>query len=169
MAIYVRNIDEDLRLFRNALRRAGPGWTNIQKAVNKDIATYIERKAQMMGETKQQVVPSKKTPVPPPIRVIKGQGTIRAAKVFIPPSHPYAAGALFGGYRPQFPEWVGNTWEVGGAGGPAAINPAIRESKDDIVQAYGDAFEYMSSVLIRAFPDGLPARRSPIFKGTGSF
>lgn len=66
----------------------------------------------------------------------------------------------------QFPTWVGNGWDVGGPGGPYAVNPAIRESLDDIVNAYGDGLEVVSRA---AFPDGIPARKSPIFKGSGSF
>ncbi len=140
-----------LKEMRSALRRAGPGWTGALRDVNKNIANFVANRAQGMGETKQQTVASRKTRGGyPPVQAINGKGTVRGASISLK-NHPYAAGALFGGYAKQFPEWVGNTWEVGGSGGPAAINPAIRTSKDEIDTAYLDAFQRLYRA---AFPDG---------------
>lgn len=38
----------------------------------------------------------------------------------------------------QFPQWVGNGWEVGGQGGPYGLNPAIRESLDEVLDIWGE-------------------------------
>ncbi len=98
---------------------------------------------------------------------IVGAAESRAAKIAVRNSPPFAQGAFFGALQyPQFPAWVGNSWEVGGSGGPYAVNPAIRDSMQDIIDGYGDAFEAAAS---RAFPTGAPSRRSAFFEGTGSF
>lgn len=52
--------------------------------------------------------------------------------------------------RPQHPEWVGTGWDVGGTGGPYAINAAIRAHEDQIVDDVGDAIERIAA---KAFPD----------------
>lgn len=149
---------QGLTQFRSGLRKAGTGWPRVLAGVNRDVAKYIEGKSKGESMTAQQAKAS---------GAISGRGTQREAKIVIGGSPPFALGAFMGALQyAQFPRWVGNSWEVGGAGGPFAVNPAIRESKDDIVNAYGDALE---TVARAAFPDGVPTRRSPIFKGTGSF
>ncbi len=149
---------QGLREFRSGLRKAGYGWPRVLAKVNRDIAKFVEGKAQGQTMTRQQAKASS---------AISGRGTQRESKIVIGGSPPFALGAFMGALRyRQFPTWVGNSWEVGGPGGPFAVNPAIRENKDDIVDAYGDAFELIAT---KAFPDGIPARRSPIFKGVGSF
>ena len=43
---------------------------------------------------------------------------------------------------PNLPEWVGNSWDVGGAGqGPYAINDTIAKRTDEILEMYGDAID----------------------------
>jgi hypothetical protein len=66
---------------------------------------------------------------------------------------PFALGAFWGAkkrtgwyararYRRstgrQFDRWVGNTWEVGGPGGPYALNPAIRAQLPKVLDTWGD-------------------------------
>ena len=150
---------QGLRQFQAGLRKAGSGWPKVLAGVNRDIAKHIEGKAKgSYLESAQQVKAE---------RAISGRGTTRESKIVIGGSPPFALGAFMGAlqYR-QFPQWVGNNWEVGGAGGPGAVNPAIRDSKEDIVDAYGDGLE---AVARAAFPDGIPARKSPIFTGVGGF
>lgn len=49
------------------------------------------------------------------------------------------------------PAWVGASWQVGVAGqGPYAINPAIADHMDEIIEMYGDGIDDITS---RAFPD----------------
>lgn len=56
------------------------------------------------------------------------------------------------GGKPQFPKWVGNTWEAGVKGqGPYAINPAVADSRPFIERAYVNA---MAQTARRAFPEG---------------
>lgn len=149
---------QGLKEFRSGLRKAGSGWPRVLAQVNRDIAKFVEGKSKGGTETAQQAKAA---------GAISGRGTQRESKIVIGNSPPFALGAFMGALQyKQFPRWVGTDWEVGGPGGPFAVNPAIRQSKDDIVDAYGDAFEYVARA---AFPDGIPARKSPIFKGTGSF
>lgn len=54
------------------------------------------------------------------------------------------------GSKAQHPAWVGAAWEVGGPGGPYAINPAIRDLSPLIPSWYGDAID---RVTRPAFPD----------------
>lgn len=55
------------------------------------------------------------------------------------------------GGKPQFPAWVGNSWQAGVRGqGPYAINSAVADSRPQIEQMYLKAME---QVARRAFPD----------------
>lgn len=49
------------------------------------------------------------------------------------------------------PDWVGASWQVGVAGqGPYAINQAIADHMDEIIEMYGEGIDDITS---RAFPD----------------
>lgn len=149
---------QGLRDFRSGLRRAGYGWPRVLAHVNRDIARFVETGSKGATENAQQAKAA---------RAIRGRGTQRESKIVIGGSPPFALGAFMGALQyAQFPRWVGASWQVGGPGGPFAVNPTIRENKDEIVDAYGDAFERVARA---AFPDGIPARKSPIFTGTGAF
>ena len=148
---------EGLADFRKDLREAGDGWPRVLRAANRKIGDYVAGKARGMTETAQQARAA---------RAIRGSATQTAAKIAVTRSPVFAQGAFFGSLQyPQFPRWVGNSWEPGGSGGPYAVNPAIRESLDDIVDAYGDAFEVIAA---KAFVDGAVSRRSAI-TASGSF
>lgn len=144
--------------FRRALNQAGDGWGRALRAVNREIAKDVAAKARGMTETAQQAKAA---------AAIVGAAESNAAKIAIRNSPPFAPGAFFGALQyPQFEHWVGNSWSVGGAGGPYAVNPAIRDSMQDIIDAYGDAFEMAAA---RAFPDGRPVRKSSIGTSPGAF
>lgn len=144
--------------FRNGLRRAGAGWTRALALANREIGQYVAKESKANTETAQQAKAS---------RAIRGRGAALSAKVVILDNPPFALGAFLGALQyAQFPTWVGNSWDVGGPGGPYAVNPTIRANMDNIVNAYGDAFERISTA---AFPDGLPKKKSRIFTGAGSF
>lgn len=53
----------------------------------------------------------------------------------------YAAGKFSRSKGRQFAPHVGNTWEVGGPGGPYAINPAIRQNLEHIDRMILDAVQ----------------------------
>lgn len=156
--------------FRSLLKDAGPGWDRVIRGANAKIAQTVAEKARGATETRQQAAAA---------RAITGRGDRRGAAVGVNRSPAFAQGAFFGALQfPQFPAWVGNSWDVGGAGGPYAINPTIRANLPDIVEAYGAAFE---TICAMAFPDGRRVQaandfvlvhsdgRIAVQQGTGAF
>lgn len=166
-------IGEQLRDFRRDLRKAGAGWPKQLNRINRKVADFVASEAQGRTETAQQAKAA---------RAIQGKGTVRQAAIRISSAPPFAAGAFFGAKQyKQFPEWVGNTWEVGGSGGPYALNPAIRDNKEKIADMYADEFMRLASVVSKAFPDGITgvadagfiygdvSTRRVYMSGTGAF
>ncbi len=88
---------------------------------------------------------------------ISGSGTQTGAKVGVAGE----ANAAFWGAKkftgwhagqdgaPNQPEWVGAGWDVGGPGGPYAINETVAAMKDQIVEDYGKSIDALTK---RAFP-----------------
>lgn len=86
---------------------------------------------------------------------IEGRSTALSAKLTISTKGdlPFALGAFFGAKAyPQFPRWVGNTWEAGVKGeGPYHVNDALAEEADRAEERFGDLVEDLA-VRSRAFP-----------------
>lgn len=154
--------------FRRLLRQAEGKWDGALREANRQIAVGVAAEARGATETAQQAAAA---------GAITGRGDRRGAAIGVNRSPAFAPGAFYGALQyPQFPAWVGNSWDVGGSGGPAAINPTIRDNLFEIVEAYGDAFERICAV---AFPNGRPAQRSDLTlvnsfgaaaqQGTGAF
>lgn len=63
----------------------------------------------------------------------------------------FATGAFLGAKAyPQFQPWVGSSWEVGRRGsGPYAINDAVADKENEIVDAVADSFDRIAR---KAFP-----------------
>ena len=82
-------------------------------------------------------------------KAIRARGGVAGARLTIGDTNAYAAfwgakqrtGWNAGNSTPNLPEWVGNSWKVGGPGGPYAINPAIRNHMDDILKAYREGID----------------------------
>lgn len=154
--------------FRRLLRQAEGNWDGALRESNRQIAQGIAAKARGATETAQQAAAA---------GAITGRGDRRGAAIGVNRSPAFAQGAFYGALQyPQFPAWVGNSWDVGGSGGPAAINPTIRDNLTEIVEAYGDAFEKICAL---AFPNGAAVQRSEFTlvnsfgaaaqQGTGAF
>ena len=93
---------------------------------------------------------------------IRGQATQTQARIGVRRSsrNPAANAAFWGAKRrsgwyarsryraspaPQFPQWVGNMWDVGVAGqGPYAINDAIANNMDQLLDAFRDGIETLA-------------------------
>ena len=86
-------------------------------------------------------------------RAIKARAGAGRAAVAVVPSRaiPFAFGAFFGAKQyPQFDRWVGNTWDAGSrTSGPYAINPAIADTKDEVIDLYATA---ILEITDKAFP-----------------
>lgn len=85
---------------------------------------------------------------------IKGGATAgKGARISIggprTPKGKYRAAPAFWGQKAQG-NWIGQSWDVGGPGGPYAINSTIAAEADRITEAYGDAIDEMTK---QAFPD----------------
>lgn len=150
-----------LKEWRRDLRKCGAGWTRHLAALNRGIAKFVEGEAKGNWFRPVQVEAE---------RAVRGVGTVQGARIGVGTSPPFAQGAVWGAKQyKQFPEWVGNNWEVGGAGGPYGINMAIRENKDEITESYADGFAYIAAVVAGAFPDGIPPKKPKYLKGPGTF
>ncbi len=87
-------------------------------------------------------------------RAIKGQASIKdGARIAIggarTPAGKVRAAPAFWGRKAQG-NWIGKSWEVGGAGGPYAINSTIASESANIVEAYKKAVDDITSI---AWPD----------------
>ena len=64
---------------------------------------------------------------------------------------PWMAGAEFGALAfAQFPDWKGNQWSPDSGNVGYFLHPAIRDTKDEFLEVYGDAID---DLMARAFPD----------------
>jgi hypothetical protein len=147
-----------LKEFRAALKALDSQWPKELTKANKTIAQRIATEAQGdAGRYGRMTAAS--------ARSIRGTASQTAAKIAFGGSPPFALAGIMGAKRhsgwyatrghnrshtPQFPEWVGNAWEVGGSGGPRGVNDAIRQNRDRIVDWYGVTLGELAS---RAFPD----------------
>lgn len=146
--------------FRRELRALGPEWPRELRKANKNIAQlgahYAQVVAHGMGGVQAKAASA-----------IRGYANQREARIGVVPSArvPFANVAFWGAKRHtgwyeraryndsprQHPEWVGNTWDVAEHGvGPYAINEALAEHIDDILDEYGEAIDRLAA---RAFPD----------------
>ena len=153
-AVEVRGLKD----FRRDLRDLG--WSKELRLVHKKLADDIAEKARSAASSMGGVQAKAAA-------AIKGRATQSSAKVGISPGarYPMANAAFWGAKRrsgwyararyqksqaQQLPTWVGNTWDVGGSGGPYAINPTIKQYLPDIIDHYD---EMLDDLTKRAFPD----------------
>ena len=145
-----------------ALRDMGPEWAKELKTAHKDVADraaqWAQWEAASSGTRQQQAA----------MGAIRGQGRDTEARIFISRSKstPFAGAAFWGAKRRtgwygaakfkgstgrQFLPWVGNSWDVAVAGeGPYAINDALAEHLDDILEFFNLAID---RVTAKAFPE----------------
>lgn len=101
--------------------------------INKSAAAPIARDAQSRARSRQQVHFA---------GGIRAKGAATQVAVSISAAQPGTIGSFMGATRwHQFPPWVGTGWEVGGTGGPLAVNPAIHDALPHMLDDYGKAVE----------------------------
>jgi hypothetical protein len=119
-----------------AALRAVPGrWVGGLARANRSVADPVAARArQLAGQAGSTEAAAQSS--------ITATATQSAAKIAWGGSRvPFSAGAYMGAKRyPQFKPWVGNSWEVGGAGGPRDINDAVREMRERIAETYAEVF-----------------------------
>lgn len=165
---YITGIKE----FRAALKAIGPEWPKELKETHEQIGrrgrALSQAQARAMGGVQARAAGA-----------IKSRGNQREAVIYVQPTtqNPMAFIAFWGAKRrtgwyakagpnamsrtgwasrqvlkPQHPPWVGNTWEPAVAGqGPYAINEALAEHLDDLLDQYLNMIDRLSG---RAFPEG---------------
>jgi hypothetical protein len=79
----------------------------------------------------------------------QGKGATIAVGGARTPRGKYRAAPAFWGRKSQG-NWIGTGWDVGGGGGPYAINATINRESEAIAKAYGEAVE---DVAKQAFND----------------
>lgn len=137
----VRGLADFQRDLRSVDRRWGGELRKALKSVSEPVAESARGRASSSGGTLGKAAPS-----------IKAQAEQRAAKIsWGSAREPWAIGAIMGAKQyPQFRPWVGSSWQIGARGqGPYAVNEAIADAEDEIVDGIGDALIELSH---EAFP-----------------
>lgn len=115
---------------RSAFRRAAGSTKNLSKA-HREVARVVqnESRSRAGSGTRQQVRAAK---------VLLAKGTSTAADLAIRNTGrvPFGLGAFLGGKRRQFPEWVGNRWDILSGGGPYIVGEAIRGELPEILETF---------------------------------
>ncbi len=116
---------------RRAFRRAA-GNTKDLRAAHKRVAKVVEQssKSRAKSATRQQARAQK---------ALLGKATAKSADLAIRnmASMPFGLGAFLGAKRyRQFPDWVGNRWDLLAGIGPYVIAEAIRDDRDEILTTF---------------------------------
>ncbi len=134
VALKVQGLDE----FRRELRRLtgmGKELGRANRRVAEMVASGARSKAESLGGVQAKSAPS--------IRALGAQA--RSQVALGGARYPFALGAEFGSIRyKQFPAWRGSAQGAG-----YFLFPTIRESRDAIVDAYGEELDRLAR---RAFP-----------------
>lgn len=148
MAVHIIGLDQ----FRAELKKLDDPkrWNKelgkAQRDIAKKVAAWSSGAAAAMGGPQSHFAGA-----------IRGRGGVSGARVAV--ARPEANAAFWGAKQrtgwnagneaANQPRWVGNSWDVGGAGGPYAINSTVRERMRAIEDMFGDAID---DVARRAFP-----------------
>lgn len=139
---------DELARFRADLRALGPQWPKELRSAHKDIADDVASSARGRATSLGGVHAKAAS-------LIKGKGDQRSARVGPVGGKGIGNVAFWGAKRstgwnagnqgaPQHPEWVGNSWDVGGPGGPYAINETIRTEQAQIIGRYDDLIDTLA-------------------------
>ena len=102
----------------------------------RDVAAKATQRARSMGGQQAHFA-----------EALAGRGTTRAARIEVAgkttPKGKAKANPAFWGRKSQG-NWIGTSWDVGGPGGPYAINDTIRTEDQFIIEAYGKAVDRLT-------------------------
>jgi len=115
---------------RTKMRRMGvEGSGNALRKAHRNVAKLVEGRSRGRG-TRQQVKAAK---------ALLGKGTTKESQLAIrnTASVPFGIGAFMGSNRyKQFPDWVGNDWNLEMGTGPYVIAEVIASGRDDIIETF---------------------------------
>jgi hypothetical protein len=125
-AVHVEGIAEA----RAAFRRATGTTKDLSKA-HREVSRVVQRssRSQAKGGTRQQARAAA-------VLLAKGSSTAADLAIRNTGRVPFGLGAFLGGKRPQFPEWVGNRWDILSGGGPYIVGDAIRGDMPEILETF---------------------------------
>lgn len=112
--------------------RSATGNTKDLRAAYRRVAKVVEgeSRSRAPGGTRQQGAAAK---------VLLGRGTSSAAQLAIrnTATIPFGLGAFLGARRwQQFPDWVGNDWDLLAGDGPYVIAEAMRDEREQILETF---------------------------------
>lgn len=124
---------EGLTETRKAFRKAGA--TTATKAIrtaHRTVGKFVEKESRgrAAGASRQQARAAK---------TLLGKGTAAEAALALRNTDavPFGIGAFMGSKRlAQFPDWVGNNWDLAAGDGPYVIAEAIGDNFDEILELF---------------------------------
>ena len=132
---------EGIRELRSKMRSMGvEGSNKALREAHKNVAKLVEGRSRGRG-TAQQVKAAK---------AILGRGRNVEALIAIRnlASVPFGIGAFMGAKQfQQFPEWVGNNWNLEAGTGPYVIAEVIASGRTDIIQAFVEEMRSAAEAL----------------------
>lgn len=156
MAVRVVGLAE----FRAALRKIGPEWSrslrNVYKTVADEAVNQAQGEARSMGGIQARAAGALKARADPGgayIGVRPSSSTPMANPAFWGAKRHtgWYARTRFEHSKPQFPRWVGNSWDVAERGtGPYAINDALARYMPYLLEDFARMIDELAG---KAFPE----------------
>lgn len=132
---------EGIRELRTKMRKMGvEGSNKALRTAHKNVAKLVEGRSRGRG-TAQQVKAAK---------AILGKGMTAESLIVIRnlASVPFGIGAFMGAKQyKQFPEWVGNDWNLEAGTGPYVIAEVIASGRTDIIEAFVEEMRSAAEAL----------------------
>ena len=132
---------EGIRELRTKMRKMGvEGSNKALRTAHKNVAKLVEGRSRGRG-TAQQVKAAK---------AILGKGMTDQSIIAIRnlASVPFGIGAFMGAKQyKQFPEWVGNDWNLEAGTGPYVIAEVIASGRTDIIEAFVEEMRSAAEAL----------------------
>lgn len=132
---------EGIKELRSKMRKMGvEGSNNALRKAHKNVSKIVEGRSRGRG-TRQQVKAA---------RAILGAGTTAEALIKIRNLNavPFGIGAFMGAKQyGQFPEWVGNNWNLEAGTGPYVIADVISSGRTDIIEAFTEEMRNAAEAL----------------------
>lgn len=149
-AVHIVGLDE----FKRDLKAAGGNWPKELRKANLKVAREVvlpSAKSRMaavhMTNNAGGSIGKMFANVAATIKAAASQSN---ARLDVPGTLPYAAGAVFGSKRwQQFAPWIGAEWVPGENGGPYGIGPAVHDKLPEIVSTYE---QMIFELYAKAFP-----------------
>lgn len=135
------DVDGAKQLAQAFRQMAGPGARKGLRSAHVETSRFVTTKSKASPDTAQQQRAS---------RALLGKGTQDSGYVAIRnmASMPFGIGAYIGAKRyKQFPDWVGNTWNLEAGQGPYVIAPVIGSNMEEIKDIFLDMLQVAAEAV----------------------